>query len=123
MTLFAGVALALAVVGVYGVLSYSVAGRNQEIGVRMALGARRIDVIGLVLRQSLALVGLGTLVGVLSAYGLTRFLSSLLFGISPHDPWVYATSSVALLLVAIGASWLPARRAASVDPNSALKSL
>ena len=123
MTLFAAVALALAVVGVYGVLSYSVASRRHEMGVRMALGARRTDVVGLVLRQSLALVSTGTLVGISFAYLLTRYMSSLLLGISPRDPWIYAASSIALILVALGASWLPAHKAATVDPNVALRSL
>jgi len=123
MTLFAAVALALALVGVYGVLSYSVASRRHEMGVRMALGARRTDVVGLVLRQSLGLVSIGTLVGISFAYILTRTMSSLLFGISPRDPWIYAASSIALILVALGASWLPAHQAASVDPNVALRSL
>ena len=119
--IFAGVAVVLAVIGLYGVMAYSVAQRTREIGVRVALGAERRDVMRLVLRQSLALTVAGIALGIAGAAGLTRFLASLLFGLQPLDPATFALVAVTFTLVGLLASYAPARRAASVDPLVALR--
>jgi putative ABC transport system permease protein len=118
--LFAALALVLAAIGLYGVMSYSVAQRTHEVGLRMALGAERRDVIKLVVGQGmkLALCGVGS--GLLAAAGLTRLMTKLLFGVSATDLTTYAVIAVLLLLVALLACWLPARRAAQVEPLVAL---
>ena len=118
---FATVALLLAMVGVHGVLSYTVAERNREIGIRMALGADRQSVGRLVVGQGarLALGGLG--IGVLASLGVSRLLSALLFGVRPGDPATLAGVALALGGVALLASWLPARRASRVDPMVVLR--
>jgi putative ABC transport system permease protein len=115
------VALTLSVVGLYGVLAYSVARRQREIGVRTALGAQSRDVLRLVLGQGMRLTALGILLGIVSAFWLTRWLSSLLFEITPLDPATFSAVSVLLLAVALTACWIPARRAASIDPMQALR--
>jgi putative ABC transport system permease protein len=119
---FAGLALLLAAVGLYGVLSYTVAQRTAEIGLRMALGAQASTVVRGVLRSALGLAAIGIALGLAGALGVTRFLSSFLFGVSPMDPATFAAVAVLLILVTSVASWVPARRAASVDPVSALRS-
>jgi predicted permease len=119
--LFAGVALALAVVGLYGVVSYRVSQRLREMGVRVALGAERGDVRSLVLKQSLKLVAVGLVGGALGGLGLLRLMDSLLFGVSAADPWTYALVGLILTAVAAAASAIPAARAARVDPITVLK--
>lgn len=122
LTFFAGLALTLGVVGIYGVISHGVAQRTHEIGVRMALGARRLDVLKLIVGQGFVLVSVGVAVGVAASLVLTRIMSSLLFSVSPSDPAIFALVAVLLSLVAIAASYLPARRASKVDPMVALRS-
>jgi ABC-type antimicrobial peptide transport system permease subunit len=121
LALFAGLALLLAVVGLYGVVSYGVSQRLREMGVRLALGAEGGDIRGLVLRQSLTLVGVGLLVGVVGGLSLTRLMSNLLFGVSATDPWTYGAVALLMAAVAGAASALPARRAARVDPIRVLR--
>lgn len=121
LTVFAVVALLLAAVGIYGVIAYSTAQRTHEIGVRVALGATRSDVLQLVLRDGLRIGMLGTIIGIAAAVGASRLLSSLLFGISPQDPLTFVGLATCLLLVTVLASWIPARRALKVAPNTALR--
>jgi predicted permease len=117
----AGLAFAMALVGVYGVLSYSVRERTQEIGVRMALGADRGDVVRLVIREGLTQVAIGIFIGLAGALALTRFLRTLLYGVGPFDPATFAVVAVGLMIAGLLASYLPARRAAKVDPMVALR--
>jgi predicted permease len=117
----AAVALVLGAVGLYGVISYIVAQRTREFGVRMALGARAGDVSRMVLREASLLVLLGLATGLLAAGALTRLIASLLFGVAPFDPLTFGAVALLLALVALLATWLPARRAAGVDPIQALR--
>lgn len=121
LALFAGIALALSAAGLYGVISYLVAQRTREIGMRMALGAQARDVIGLVMRQGSRLTAAGIVAGLLGALALTRWLESLLDGVSARDPLTFLGIAVLLVAVALFASWLPARRAARVSPMVAIR--
>ena len=121
VTLFAGVALLLASIGIYAVISYAVAQRTREIGIRMALGAASADVVRLVVRDGMAPAVIGVTLGAVGAFGVTRLMRSLLYGVSATDPVVFGLVATTLVLVALGACWVPARRAARVDPNVALR--
>lgn len=122
LTVFAIVALALASVGIYGVMSYSVSQQVREIGIMMALGAPRGGVMAGVVKRGMALVGIGLAVGLVAAFGLTKFMGSVLFGVEPTDPSIFIAVPAVLAAVALLATFLPARRAASVDPIIALRS-
>jgi putative ABC transport system permease protein len=121
LAIFAGLAMVLAAVGIYGVMSYSVAQRRGEIGIRMALGAQKVDVLKLTVGEGLKLVVIGIGVGLIGAFLLTRLMSSLLFGITATDPLTFAAISLVLVAVALIASYVPARRATKVDPLVALR--
>lgn len=118
---FAAIALALAMAGIYGVVSYAVTQRTREIGIRMALGADAARVLAAVLGEGMALAAAGVGIGLIGALGATRLIGSLLVGVSPHDPWAFAAVSIGLAVVALAANWIPARRAARVDPMEALR--
>jgi putative ABC transport system permease protein len=118
---FAVLALVLASVGIYGVIAYIVGQRTQEIGIRMALGAQRNDVMGLVLWQGARLALMGVSIGIAGALALTRLMTRLLYGVSATDPLTFAGLALILTLVAIAACWIPARRAMRVDPVVALR--
>ena len=117
---FAIAALLLAAIGIYGVMAYTVTQRTQEIGIRMALGAQRSDVLGLVVRQGMTLAAIGVVAGLAGAFSLTRVMASLLFNVRPDDPTTYLAISFLLIVVAFLACYLPARRAAKLDPVIAL---
>jgi len=121
LSIFAALALVLAAVGIYGVLSYHVAQCTREIGLRIALGARHANVLGLVLLQGLTLAAIGMALGVAGAWGASRFLSSLLFGITPTDATTYAVTAAFMALIGLLGAYIPARRATSVDPIIALR--
>jgi putative ABC transport system permease protein len=118
---FAVIALVLAAIGLYGLLSYIVVQRTLEIGLRMALGARRADVLGMIVRRGLALSLIGVTAGLAISVGITRLLSGMLYGIRPTDPVTFAAMSGLLLLVGVAASSIPAFRAARVDPMKTLR--
>ena len=121
LTIFAGVAIVLASVGIYGVISYNVTQRSGEIGVRMALGAQRRDVLGLVVGQAMAMAGVGVAIGIVLALWGSRMLSSMLFGVGPRDPLVLGSVAAFLLLVALAAALAPALRAARISPTVAIR--
>jgi putative ABC transport system permease protein len=121
LSIFASVALVLTIVGLYGVMSYSVAQRTSEIGIRMALGAQSSDVMKMVIRQGFKMVLIGLGIGLIVAFALMRIMASLLFGITTKDPITFGIVTCLLMLVALLACYLPARRATKVDPLIALK--
>ena len=121
LSIFAGVALVLTIVGLYGVMSYSVAQRTNEIGLRMALGAQGRDVLLMIVRQGTKLILLGLAIGLAGAYALTRLMTSLLFGVTAKDPFTFAVVAMVLAIVALLACYVPAWRATKVDPMEALR--
>jgi putative ABC transport system permease protein len=121
LSIFAGSALLLTAIGVYGVLAYSVAQRTNEIGIRMALGAAQSSIFKLVIGQAMTLVAISVSIGLAGAFAATRLLNSLLFGISAWDPITFSAIVMLISLVAFLASWIPARRASRVDPIIALR--
>jgi putative ABC transport system permease protein len=118
---FAGLALLLAAIGTYGVLSYMVAERRREIGIRMALGADRGSVLSQVMKQGLILTTVGVVAGIAGALGLNQLIASLLFGVQPTDPMTMIVVVATITLVAVIACWLPAWRASRLDPNVVLR--
>jgi putative ABC transport system permease protein len=116
------IALLLAAIGIFGVMASLVGERTREMGVRLAMGARRGDVLGIVLRRASWLTGAGIAVGLVLAFALAHLAANLLPGVRPDDPVVFVTITVAVAAIALGSSWIPARRAASIDPMKALRS-
>jgi putative ABC transport system permease protein len=121
LSLFAGLALFLASIGIYGLISYSVSQRSREIGMRMAIGASPSDILRLVLSEGLRLVLVGAALGIAGAFFLTRLLATMLYGVTATDPWIFAAVTVVLVAVSLAACYLPARRAMRVDPLIALR--
>jgi putative ABC transport system permease protein len=121
LTLFGGIGLALSAVGIYGVMAYSVSQRTREIGIRMALGAQMKDVLRMVIGQGMKLTLLGVVIGLAGSFAVTRLLKTLLFGVQPNDLTTFVIVSVVLVVVALLASYLPARRATKIDPLVALR--
>jgi ABC-type antimicrobial peptide transport system permease subunit len=119
---FAAIAMLLASIGIYGVTAHAVSQRTQEVGVRMALGAQRADVLWLILRQHLRPALIGMVLGLAGAVSLARFLESMVYGVRATDPLTFAAMGMALLVVAVAACWIPARRATQVDALVALRS-
>jgi ABC-type antimicrobial peptide transport system permease subunit len=121
MTVFGCSALLLAAIGIYGLMAYSVEQRTQELGIRLALGAERGQVRNMVVRQGVALAAAGVIIGIAAAFGLTRLIESLLFGVKARDPMVFTAVPVVLVAVALAAVWLPAARASRVNPMESLR--
>jgi putative ABC transport system permease protein len=121
LTIFSGLALLLAIVGIYGVVSYSVSRRTHEVGIRMALGAQRRDVLRLLVGQEMALTFAGAGVGGIAAFALAHLLSGFLYGVQPADPVTFVVAPLVLVAMAFLATFIPARRATKVDPTVALR--
>jgi putative ABC transport system permease protein len=122
LTVFAAIALFLALVGLYGLMAYSVSRRTREVGIRMALGAQRANVVLLVLKKAAMLLGIGLACGLAASWFATRAIQSFLFGVSQHDPITVASVCALLAVCGLLAAAIPARRAASIDPTQALRS-
>jgi putative ABC transport system permease protein len=121
LSIFGGLALVLATVGIYGVISYAVSQRTREIGVRMALGARPADVLRMILTEGLKLVAVGVVIGIAAALMLTRLLEGMVYGVSMRDPLIFVLVNLLLVTVSLAACYVPARRAMRVDPLVALR--
>jgi putative ABC transport system permease protein len=121
LSIFAGTALILTAIGIYGVMAYSVAQRTNEIGIRIALGAAQSNIFRLVIGRAMALVAISVVIGLVGAFAATRLLNSLLFGVGAWDPTTFSSIVILMSLVAFLAAWLPARRAMKVDPIVALR--
>jgi putative ABC transport system permease protein len=121
LTIFASIALLLAAIGIYGLMSYSVEQRVQEIGIRVALGAARRDVIRMIVMQGMKLVWIGIALGLAGAYGITRLLGSLLYGVQASDPATFGAVAVIVTLVSAIATFVPAQRASAIAPSDALR--
>ena len=121
LTVFGASALLMAAIGIYGLMSYSVQQRTQELGVRMALGAQAGNIRNMVIRQGMLLAAIGLMIGIAGAFWLTKFLTGFLFGVKTWDPMAFILTPILLSAVALAAVWLPARKATRVDPMSALR--
>jgi putative ABC transport system permease protein len=120
-SVFGGLALVLACIGLYGLLSYEVGRRTRELGIRMALGAQQRDLLRLIVGQGIFLVLIGAAIGIAAALGVTRFIGAMLYGVQANDPLTFAGVAILLTLVALAACYIPARRAMRVDPMVALR--
>ena len=120
-SVFGGLALGLAVVGLYGVKAYSVARRTREIGIRMALGAERKAVLWMILREGFVMIAAGLALGLLLAFGTGKIVGSILYGVSSIDPFAFTLAPVVLMIAALLATWFPARRATKISPMAALR--
>ena len=121
LSIFAGIALVLAAIGIYGLMSYTVEQQTQELGIRMALGAAKNDIFQLVVRQGMTPAVIGVATGAAIAFGLTKVLASLLYGVKASDPLTFGMVAAVLVIVALLSTYVPARRAAKVDPALALR--